>query len=61
MLKIAQSMFYATRYDYLRVAKAIMDDWQNDECVGKVILFTIIELKRNLIQREVYFVLRKHI
>ena len=31
----AQSMFYATRYDYLRVAKAIMDDWQNDTCVGK--------------------------
>ena len=28
-------MFYATRYDYLRVAKAIMDDWQNDTCVGK--------------------------
>tara|TARA_Y100000817_G_scaffold12482_1_gene9670 strand:- start:603 stop:2003 length:1401 start_codon:yes stop_codon:yes gene_type:complete len=31
----AQSMFYATRYDYLRVAKTIMDDWQNDTCVGK--------------------------
>ena len=31
----AQSMFYATRYDYLRVAKTIMDDWQNNTCVGK--------------------------
>jgi hypothetical protein len=27
--------FYATRYDYLRVAKAILDDWNNDTCVGK--------------------------
>ena len=25
----------ATRYDYLRFAKAIMDDYQNDTCVGK--------------------------
>ena len=31
----AHSMFYATRYDYLRIAKAIMDDYQNDTCVGK--------------------------
>ena len=28
-------MFYATRYYYLRIAKAIMDDYQNDTCVGK--------------------------
>ena len=27
-------MFYATRYDYLRVAKAVLDDWKNDTCVG---------------------------
>ena len=27
--------FFATRYDYLRIAKAIMDDWNNDTCVGK--------------------------
>tara|TARA_B100000497_G_scaffold93313_1_gene104356 strand:- start:199 stop:897 length:699 start_codon:yes stop_codon:yes gene_type:complete len=27
--------FYATRYDYLRIAKAMLDDWQNDTCVGK--------------------------
>jgi len=29
------SQFYATRYDYLRIAKAMLDDWQNDTCVGK--------------------------
>ena len=29
------NMFYATRYDYLRIAKAIMDDYQNETCVGK--------------------------
>ena len=31
----ANNMFFATRYDYLRIAKAILDDWQNDTCVGK--------------------------
>lgn len=31
----ARYTFFLTRYDYLRVAKAIMDDWQNDTCVGK--------------------------
>ena len=25
----------ASRYDYLRIAKAILDDWQNDTCEGK--------------------------
>jgi len=25
----------ATRYDYLRIAKAMMDDWQNDTCEGE--------------------------
>ena len=34
----------ATRYDYLRIAKAILDDWQNDTCVGKY-LKTIRELR----------------
>lgn len=28
-------MFHATRYDYLRIAIAIMEDWQNDTCVGQ--------------------------
>ena len=27
--------FRASRYDYLRIAKAILDDYQNDTCVGK--------------------------
>ncbi len=27
--------FYATRYDYLRIAKTIMEDLNNDTCVGK--------------------------
>jgi hypothetical protein len=27
--------FRASRYDYLRIAKAMLDDWQNDTCVGK--------------------------
>jgi len=30
-----ENMFYATRFDYLRIAKAIMDDYQDDTCVGK--------------------------
>ena len=25
----------ATRYDYLRIAKAMLDDWKNDTCEGK--------------------------
>lgn len=31
----ADPMFYATRYDYLRIAKAIMNDYQKQNCVGK--------------------------
>jgi hypothetical protein len=27
--------FHASRYDYLRIARAMLDDWQNDTCVGK--------------------------
>ena len=38
--------FHATRYDYLRIAKAIMDDWNNDTCVGKY-LKTIYERRIN--------------
>ena len=29
--------FRASRYDYLRIAKAMLDDWQNDTCVGKYV------------------------
>lgn len=42
----ARYTFFLTRYDYLRVAKAIMDDWQNDTCVGKY-LKTLDERKVN--------------
>ena len=31
----ANSMFYADRYDYLRIARTIMKDYQNNNCVGK--------------------------
>ena len=34
--------FYAKRYDYLRIAKLIMDHWKSDTCVGKY-LKTIYE------------------
>ena len=34
--------FFATRYDYLRIAKTIMDDWNNNTCAGKY-LKTIYE------------------
>ena len=27
--------FFATRYDYLRIAKSMLDAWQNDTCLGK--------------------------
>ena len=27
--------FFTTRYDYLRIAKAMLDDWKNDTCVGQ--------------------------
>jgi len=41
--------FYATRYDYLRIAKTIMDDWNNNTCAGKY-LKTIYErrIKKNI-------------
>ena len=38
----ARYSFYANRYDYLRIAKAMMDDWHNDTCAGKY-LKTIYE------------------
>tara|TARA_B110000977_G_scaffold170605_1_gene221476 strand:- start:66 stop:1325 length:1260 start_codon:yes stop_codon:yes gene_type:complete len=31
----ADPMFYATRFDYLRIAKMMMDDYQNNTCFGK--------------------------
>ena len=38
--------FYAHRYDYLRIAKAVMDHWNNDTCVGKY-LKTVYERRIN--------------
>jgi hypothetical protein len=32
--------FVATRYDYIRFAKAMLDDWKNDTCVGKYLKST---------------------
>jgi len=47
----ARYTFFLTRYDYLRIAKAMMDDWQNDTCVGKY-LKTINERKINKNKKE---------
>ena len=38
--------FYANRYDYLRIGKRILDDWNNDTCIGKY-LKTIYEQRIN--------------
>ena len=27
--------FFTTRYDFLRIARAMLEDWQNDTCVGQ--------------------------
>ena len=29
------NQFRATRYDYLRIARAMMEDWNNNTCVGQ--------------------------
>lgn len=31
----ANAIFYLTRYDYIRFANTILNDWHNDTCVGK--------------------------
>ena len=36
--------FLTTRYDYLRIARAMLHDWQNDTCEGKY-LKSIFERK----------------
>jgi hypothetical protein len=38
----AKATFFASRYDYLRIAKAMLDDWNNNTCVGNY-LKTIYE------------------
>ena len=47
---ISTYTFYATRYDYLRIAKAMMDDWQKDTCVGKYLK----DLAKNKIPKKRY-------
>jgi hypothetical protein len=47
--------FYATRYNYLRIAKAILDDWKNDTCVGKYLK----KLAKNKIPNKRYMEKRK--
>lgn len=32
---LARATFYATRYDYLRIAKAMLDDWKENTCEGR--------------------------
>jgi len=44
----ARYSFYANRYDYLRIAKTMMEDWHNDTCAGKY-LKTIYE---NRVQKK---------
>ena len=35
LLETGRYSFYANRYDYLRIAKTMLDDWHNDTCAGK--------------------------
>ena len=42
--KSTTSTFLTTRYDYLRIARAMLQDWQNDTCEGKY-LKSIFERK----------------
>jgi len=44
--EIGRYSFYANRYDYLRIGKRILDDWNNDTCVGRY-LKTIYDQRIN--------------
>jgi len=44
--EVGRYSFYANRYDYLRIGKRILDDWNNNTCVGKYIK-TIYEQRIN--------------
>ena len=44
--------FFATKYDYLRIAIAMMDDWQADNCVGKYLKTLVKRSVRNGRQRS---------
>ena len=43
--------FYITRYDFLRIAVAILEDWENDTCEGKYLK----SLWENRINKQQYF------
>ena len=49
--EVGRYSFYANRYDYLRIGKRILDDWNNDTCVGKY-LKTIYEQRINKNKRS---------
>ncbi len=53
---ILDSHFWATRYDYLRIAKAMLDDWQNDTCVGKY-LKTVFNNRVKKITKEMWIII----
>tara|TARA_B100000900_G_scaffold399863_1_gene402882 strand:- start:184 stop:1239 length:1056 start_codon:yes stop_codon:yes gene_type:complete len=52
----ARYSFVANRYDYLRIAKAMMDDWNNDTCVGKYLknVYENRQKKMILIQTQIH-------
>jgi hypothetical protein len=43
-------MFYASRYDYLRIARSILNDWHSENCVGNYLreIYSKRELKSNI-------------
>lgn len=43
-------IFYLTRYDYLRIAVAMLEDWKQDNCVGQYLK----EIFKNKIQKKRY-------
>ena len=54
--KSTTSTFLTTRYDYLRVARAMLQDWQNDTCEGKY-LKSIFERK---VKKKYDYSTKKH-
>ena len=44
--------FFASKYDYLRLARAMMTDWQSDNCVGKYLKKLQNRSIRNGMQRS---------
>ena len=49
--EVGRYSFYANRYDYLRIGKRVLDDWNNDTCVGKY-LKTIYKQRINKNKRS---------